>query len=121
MPASLILYTSFQLQKGDIETITRLSSERMLSRVEKHHFDWPSCGSVFKNNHDFGRSTGKIIDELGLCGTMEGGAQIAPWHGNFIINRGGASAADVRRLIALCQTEARKRFGFELECEVLFL
>jgi UDP-N-acetylmuramate dehydrogenase len=118
---SLILYASFLLQKGDIETITRLSAERMLSRVEKHHFDWPSCGSVFKNNHDFGRSTGKIIDKLGLRGTVEGGAQISPWHGNFIINRDGASAADVRRLITLCQTEARKRFGFELECEVLFL
>lgn len=90
-------------------------------RVNKGHFKAPSAGSVFKNNHEFGKPSGKLIDEAGLKGTVSGGAQIAPWHGNFIINNGNASAADILNLVKLCQEKVKEQTGFFLEPEIIFV
>ena len=68
-------------------------------RFEKGHYRFPSAGSAFKNNRDFGDPTGKIIDQLGLKGFSMGGARIAPWHGNIIINTGNAAAGDIKNLM----------------------
>ena len=54
---------------------------------------------MFKNNRSFGKPSGKIIDEVGLRGFSVGDAQVAPWHGNFIINTGSATAMDVKKLV----------------------
>lgn len=89
-------------------------------RVTKGHFRAPSAGSVFKNNHDFGKPSGKLVDEAGLKGTAIGGAQIAPWHGNFIINTGKATAADIHALVELAQQKVKKETGFMLEPEIIF-
>jgi UDP-N-acetylmuramate dehydrogenase len=90
-------------------------------REEKGHYRFPSAGSVFKNNRAFGDPTGKIIDQLGLCGLRIGGAQVAPWHGNIIINTGGASGADIRLLAAEVARRVKEERGFDLESEVLFI
>ena len=90
-------------------------------RVDKGHFKYPSAGSVFKNNHDFGAPSGKLIDECGLKGLSVGGAQIAPFHGNFIINTGKASAADIRNLVQKAQATVKEKFGFDLEPEIIFI
>lgn len=90
-------------------------------RKKRGHFDSPSAGSVFKNNHAFGAPSGKLIDEAGLRGTQIGGAQIAPWHGNFIINTGGATAADVRALVDWAIEKVRERTGFTMETEIIFV
>ena len=90
-------------------------------RVNKGHFKFPSAGSVFKNNHNFGAPSGKLIDECGLKGLKAGGAQIAPFHGNFIINTGNATAADIRTLVFEAQKAVKEKFGFELECEIIFV
>ena len=89
-------------------------------RSAKGHFKFPSAGSVFKNNRAFGKPSGKIIDEAGLKGMRSGGAQIAPWHGNFIVNTGGATAEDVRVLVDRIVEIVRQKTGFTLECEILF-
>lgn len=90
-------------------------------RVDKGHFKYPSAGSVFKNNHAFGAPSGKLIDDCGLKGLTIGGAQIAPFHGNFIINIGNATAADIRALVQAAQKAVYDKFGFDLEPEIIFI
>jgi UDP-N-acetylmuramate dehydrogenase len=76
----------------------------------------PSAGSVFKNPPD--DFSGRLIEAAGLKGTTVGRAQISPRHANFIVNTGGATAADVVALIARARRTVRERFGVELELEV---
>ena len=90
-------------------------------RISKGHFKYPSAGSVFKNNHDFGKPSGKLIDEAGLKGLEYGGAQIAPFHANFIINKNNATSQDIKTLVKKVQNEVKNKFGFNLEPEILFL
>lgn len=90
-------------------------------RNAKHHFTYPSCGSVFKNNYDHGRPMGAVIDDLGIKGMQYGGAMISPHHGNFIINYQGASAQDVRYLISYIQDVVDRKHGFVPEPEVVLV
>ena len=90
-------------------------------RQSRGHFRAPSAGSVFKNDRRFGKPSGQLIDEAGLKGLAVGGAQIAPWHGNFIINTGSARARDIRALVERAQAAVRERTGFVLEPEVIFV
>ena len=76
----------------------------------------PSAGCVFKNPP--GESAGKLIDVTGLKGDSVGGAIVSPVHGNFIINQGGATAADVLRLIDHLRQRVLAEHGVELELEV---
>jgi UDP-N-acetylmuramate dehydrogenase len=92
-----------------------------LDRIKKGHYRYPSAGSVFKNNRDFGKPTGQIIDGLGLKGFAVGGAQIAPYHGNILINKDGASAADIRALTDEVIKKVEIATGFVLEPEILFI
>ena len=101
------------------------SSEEMAQsfvedRQKKGHFAYPSAGSVFKNNREYGKPSGKIVDETGLRGLELGGAQVAPWHGNFIINKGNATAADIKGLVDLVQKTVLGKTGFLLEPEIIF-
>ncbi len=77
----------------------------------------PSAGCIFKNPE--GDSAGRLIDVGGLKGMREGGAQVSEVHGNFIINRGGASCADVIRLVLRVRAEVREKSGIDLQPEVL--
>ncbi|MDR0684423.1 MAG: UDP-N-acetylmuramate dehydrogenase [Spirochaetaceae bacterium] len=117
----LILAARFRLSGGDRAGIQERMAGYRLEREQKGHFRCPSAGSVFKNNPALGKSTGQIIDELGLRGMRSGGAQVADWHGNFIINSGGATSSDIRTLVMAVLSEARARLGIELEPEILFI
>lgn len=75
-----------------------------------------SAGCIFKNPAAL--PAGRLIDELRLKGTRIGGASVSRVHGNFIVNDGGATAADVLELIALIRERARAERGIELETEV---
>jgi len=75
-----------------------------------------SAGCVFKNPP--GMSAGKMIDECGLKGTQIGGAQVSTKHANFIVNSGGATAADVMSLIDRIKSTVRQRTGVDLELEL---
>jgi UDP-N-acetylenolpyruvoylglucosamine reductase len=77
----------------------------------------PSAGCVFKNPP--GDSAGRLIDASGLKGERVGGAEISPVHANFIINRGGATSAEVIELIRRVRARVLGLQGVELEPEVL--
>lgn len=100
--------------------LEKRAREFVALRKQKGHFEFPCAGSVFKNNRAFGEPSGKIIESLGLKGTQIGGAQIAPFHANIIINTGGAKCSDVRALVELVKREAKSRLGFDLEEEIIF-
>jgi len=118
---ALILRAAFALEKGEPKAIRAKMDGYRRDREEKGHYRLPSAGSAFKNSSAFGKPTGKIIDELGLRGLRVGGAQVAPWHGNIIVNSGGATAADIRALTDEIIARVRQATGFELEPEILFV
>jgi len=78
----------------------------------------PSAGSVFKNPP--GDYAGRLIEQAGLKGVQVGRAQISPRHANFIVNLGGARAADIVQLIALARRAVQEQFAIALELEVEF-
>jgi UDP-N-acetylmuramate dehydrogenase len=78
-----------------------------------------SCGSVFKNPP--GHSAGRLIEQAGLKGRQVGAAVISPVHANYIVNTGGATAADILGLVEIAQAAVREQFGIELELEVRVL
>ena len=122
--ARYITQATFRLTRAaptNHEQIIANCKKYIAERVDKGYFKYPSAGSVFKNNHAFGAPSGKLIDECGLKGLSIGGAQIAPFHGNFIINTGHASAEDIHRLVCAAQKAVREKFGFELEPEIIFV
>jgi UDP-N-acetylmuramate dehydrogenase len=117
----LILGATFRLASGEPRQIEALMHEHKQDRERKGHFLFPCAGSVFKNNRTFGAPTGKLVDSIGLKGKRIGGAQIAPFHGNIIVNADRATARDVLSLIELVETEVRRQLGFSLEREVILV
>lgn len=103
------------------KSLQERAREFVTFRKQKGHFEFPCAGSVFKNNRAFGEPSGKIIESLGLKGAQIGGAQIAPFHANIIINKGGATCSDVRALVELVKREAKNQRGFDLEEEIIFV
>jgi len=117
----MILSASFRLVPGDFGAVRAKMAEYRHDREDKGHFRYPSAGSVFKNNPAFGGPTGKIIGDLGFRGLRIGGAQVAPWHGNIIVNTGGATASDIRALTQELASRVKAATGFDLEPEILFV
>ncbi|MDR0567590.1 MAG: UDP-N-acetylmuramate dehydrogenase [Spirochaetaceae bacterium] len=113
-------FLSKQDEEKKAETRRKMEAYRR-DREAKGHYRFPSAGSAFKNNRDFGKPTGRIIDELGLKGLVRGGAMVAPWHGNLIVNVGTASAADIRALVEEVAAKVKHRLGIDLEPEILFI
>jgi UDP-N-acetylmuramate dehydrogenase len=112
----LITGAWFQLRPGNgaaaREQMTRWTAERLRTQPIKSK----NCGSVFKNPP--GDSAGRLVEAAGLKGAREGGAVISLKHSNFIENTGGATAADVRRLIERARAAVAERFAVALEPEV---
>lgn len=110
-------FTSKLISKTKPDYFNKIQTDRN----HKKHFDYPSCGSVFKNNYSYGTPTGIIVDKLGLKGKIHGGAMISPVHGNFIVNYNHANASDVLYLIQLVQEKVEKSCGFVPEPEVVII
>jgi UDP-N-acetylmuramate dehydrogenase len=119
--SSVILAGAFRLTRGERGLIDAQMQSYKADREQKGHFRFPCAGSVFKNNRDFGRPTGSIVDSLGLKGTRIGDAEISEFHANIIINRGKARAGEVLELIRLIEERVRQAFGFNLEREILLV
>ncbi|MBU1751628.1 MAG: UDP-N-acetylmuramate dehydrogenase [Chloroflexi bacterium] len=116
--AGLILEVELALQPGDPgELWTRV--EDYNARRDATQPREPSAGSVFKRTAS--HPAGWLIEQAGLKGECYGDACISPRHANFIINRGHATAADVRSLIELAQRRVREQFGEDLELEIELL
>ena len=109
------IFRGEKTERSKIDSILRMfEKKRWSSQPAK-----PSAGCIFKNPEVV--PAGKLIDELGLKGTRVGGACVSDVHGNFIVNDGGATAADVLRLIGIIRERARQERGIDLEPEVLIL
>jgi UDP-N-acetylmuramate dehydrogenase len=93
--------------------------ELLVRRKATQPIGEPSCGSVFTNPP--GDHAARLIEAAGLKGSAIGGAQVSPKHANFIINRGGASAADIEALIRHVAAEVERVHGVKLEAEVRIL
>lgn len=119
--AEAILRARFRLSPADPRDIAAAMRARREDRQSKGHFRFPCAGSVFKNNRSFAAPAGKLIDGLGLKGLRIGGAQVAPYHGNIIVNLGHATAADVRALMQRVEEEASRRLGLRFEREVILV
>ena len=113
---ALVIDATIKLERGDGEEAKRLMARLTRERNETQPIKTKNCGSVFKNPP--GDSAGRLIQAAGLKGTREGAAVISELHGNYIINEGGARAADVARLIDRVRSEVMRRFGVQLEREV---
>lgn len=113
-----LLTVEFRLRRGDPAEITATMASFVAHRKATQPVG-PSAGSVFKNPP--GDAAGRLIEQAGLKGHRIGAAEISPRHANFIVNRGGASAAEVRALVELAHDEVRRRFGVDLEPEVQML
>jgi UDP-N-acetylmuramate dehydrogenase len=113
---ALITAATIRLQPGDGEASKREMRRLTAERTRTQPIRTLNCGSVFKNPP--GDSAGRLIEAAGMKGASEGGAQVSEQHANFIVNRGGATAAEVRRLVERVQAAVRDRCGVDLETEV---
>ena len=115
----IILEAVLRFQEGDAEAIRSRMEELKVQRVTKQPLDLPSAGSTFKRPE--GYFAGKLIMDAGLRGFTVGGAQISEKHCGFVVNKGGATAEDVRNLICAVQKKVQEDAGVKLEPEVKFL
>ncbi len=108
---------SFQLVRDDAPKLreeTRLLAEKRIASQPGGR----NAGCVFKNPEQTAKSAGRLIDELGLKGTRRGAAVVSPKHANFVVNEGGARAADVLALLELVHERVRVETGVDLALEV---
>jgi UDP-N-acetylmuramate dehydrogenase len=125
----VLLSAVFRVGPGDPAALRATARESLAFRKRTQPLDTPSAGCVFQNP-ERGRdvvpdgipwSAGALVDRAALKGAAIGGARVSPTHGNFIVNDGGATAADIQRLIERCKAAVHERFGVELREEIVYL
>ncbi len=115
----IVLSARFALTPDDPEAILCRMRELNARRRDKQPLNWPSAGSTFKRPE--GHFAGALIEGAGLKGRRVGGAQVSEKHAGFIVNTGGATAADILTLIGIVQAEVQASSGVWLETEVRVL
>ena len=114
--SGVVLEAFLSLRPGDRESIRGEMEELILRRRASQPLEWPSAGSAFKRPQ--GHYAGTLIDSCGLKGLQIGGAQVSEKHAGFIINRGGATCADVTALLEEVRRRVREQTGVDLEPEI---
>ena len=115
-PEAVVLRVVFQLTAGRPEEIRQKMEELMARRKASQPLEYPSAGSTFKRPE--GYFAAALIDQCGLKGMTVGGAQVSEKHAGFVINRGGATCADVTALMAVIQRRVWEEKGVRLEPEI---
>ena len=115
----VVLSARFRLHADDPAAIQDRMRELNARRRDKQPLNFPSAGSTFKRPE--GHFAGALIEQAGLKGITIGGAQVSEKHAGFIINTGGATAADILTLIGRVQEVVEAQFGVRLEPEVRIL
>ena len=105
-----------RLKKDDPTEIRARMDDLMARRKKTQPLEYPSAGSTFKR--PTGHFAGALIEQTGLKGLTVGGAQVSEKHAGFLINLGGATAADVMELVAQVQERVYQATGVRLEPEV---
>ena len=117
LPAgSVITQAVFALAPDDPTAIRRRISGYLVRRNASQPVEFRSAGSIFKNPP--GDYAGRLVEQTGLKGSRIGNAMISTKHGNYIVNLGGARAADVLALVALARERVREATRIDLELEV---
>lgn len=116
---AIVVSVTLRLQPGDKQAIAARMKELLAKRQEKQPLEYPSAGSFFKRPD--GHFAGALIEQTGLKGYHVGGAQVSEKHAGFVVNRGDATAADVRRLCADVQEKVLALHGVSLQPEVRFI
>jgi UDP-N-acetylmuramate dehydrogenase len=125
----VLLSATFRISSGDPANLRAVAKASLAYRKRTQPLDVPSAGCVFRNPQpqldrvpdDIPWSAGALVDRAGLKDAVIGGARVSPAHGNFIVNEGTATASDIHRLIELCRTVVRNRFGVTLREEIVYL
>ena len=119
----------FTTTTGEPEALRAVARASLAYRKRTQPLDVPSAGCIFQNP-DPARdrvpdgipwSAGALVDRAGLKGAREGGAQVSPLHGNFIVRDGAATAREIRTLVERCQHGVGERFGVRLREEIVYL
>ena len=119
----------FAVATGEPEALRAVARASLAYRKRTQPLDVPSAGCIFQNP-DPARdrvpdgipwSAGALVDRAGLKGAREGGAQVSPLHGNFIVRDGAATAREIRALIERCQRGVVERFDVRLREEIVYL
>ena len=117
LPAHFIITrVDFELARGNRAQLTARVAELHAKRASRQPRGVPNAGSIFKNPP--GNFAGKLLEGAGLKGTRLGGAAFSDQHANFIMNLGGAQAAEVRALIDMARNKVKEQSGVWLEPEV---
>ncbi|MBP1636278.1 MAG: murB [Acidobacteria bacterium] len=126
----ILVSVSLALEPGcDPARLRETARASLAHRKQTQPLHLPTAGCIFKNPDPASQplpegipaSAGALIDRVGLKGQAIGGARVSTTHANFIVNGGGATAADILALARLCRDVVRRRFGVELELEVRLL
>lgn len=115
----IVVAAVFQLKEGNKDEIVAELQKNKDYRKETQPYNYPSCGSVFRN--PLPHYAGNLIQKSGLKGHQIGGAQISELHGNFIVNKGNATAEDVLGLIQHVKDTVMDLHGVKMETEVEIL
>lgn len=120
-PSWVLLDAELRLSPGEADAIRAAMEQHLAARRQSQPLEYPNAGSIFRRPVQPGVYVGKLIQDCGLKGYSIGGAQVSEKHAGFIINRGGATAADVRQLIRHIRACVREQYGIQLECELCIL
>lgn len=116
----VIWEASFGLEKKDKTEIIKLVNEDLETRKELQPYNFPSAGSVFKNP-SIELSAGSVIEKSDCKGMNVGGAFVSEKHANFIVNKGGATSADIKSLIEGVKKVVLEKTGVKLEEEIVIV
>lgn len=115
-PGEIVTAVRLRLAGGDPDVLQGIYAERLDHRRQAHAVGGPSAGSVFKNPP--GRKAWELVAGCGWQGRSIGGAKVSDRHANFIVNTGGATAADIEGLIEAIRSDVERQTGIRLETEV---
>jgi len=125
----ILLSAVFRVSPGDPAELRATARASLGFRKRTQPLDTPSAGCIFQNPQPdrdavpegIPWSAGALVDRAGLKGASAGGARVSPTHGNFIVNDGAATAAEIKGLIDRCRAAVRDRFGVQLRDEIVLL
>jgi len=125
----IVISAAFKVSAGEPSVLRATARESLAFRKRTQPLESASAGCIFQNP-DPARdrvpdgiplSAGALVDRAGLKGAREGSARVSTTHANFIVNEGGATARDIRALIARCKSEVQAQFGVLLREEIVYL
>ncbi|MFZ2301455.1 MAG: UDP-N-acetylmuramate dehydrogenase [Gallionella sp.] len=115
-PSEFFIAAWLKFEAGDGATARQEIKALLDKRIASQPLNLPNAGSVFRNPP--GDHAARLIQQCGLKGKRIGGAQVSEKHANFIVNTGGATAADIENLISDAQSVVEQQTGVKLQCEV---